>query len=278
MLVAIVSSHPVRNARDRLLTMLRSITNYNLVIAVLSMFFMLVKGTMYMLHVLPPVVSAVLHAILATLYAVAVAFQASSDTTDPRRPQNGPPWYITKSCSVTLDKELVGYCQQAKATFACFVTMLGVFTIYLGLSIWSCFPSKAHQIEYEEKKRAEKMKWAHLDEPDPRSADSDYYGTVPDTPGVQLGMNPVTPRTLAFNKLGGTRGLLPLRTQEKEKEKDKDTTKTTTFSLRSPGILRTPMTLGPKKEKRESLTAASEVVSPENEGQMYFPPPPKQSK
>lgn len=239
------------------------------------MFFLLVKGTMYMLHVLPPVVSAVLHSILAMIYAVAIAFQASSDTTDPHRLQNGPPWYITKSCSVTHDKSLVGYCQQAKATFACFVTMLVVFIIYMGLSIWSCFPSKAHQLEYAEKKRAEKARWAHLDEPDPRSADADY--AIPETPGVQYGMNPVTPRTLAFNTLGGTRGL-SLRTPETEKENVQTTSKS--FSLRSPGILRTPMTLGPKKHKPQPLmTSTSEVASPESEheNQPYFPPPPKAS-
>lgn len=246
-----------------------STTNYNLVVAVLSMFFLLVKGTMYMLHVLPPVVSAVLHSILATIYAVAVAFQASSDTTDPHRLQNGPPWYITKSCSVTHDKSLVGYCQQAKATFACFVTMLAIFIIYMGLSIWSCFPSKAHQLEYAEKKKAEKARWAHLDEPE-----NDY--AIPETPGVQLGMNPVTPRTLAFNTLGGTRGL-PFRAPEKEKENIQSTTKS--FSLRSPGILRTPMTLGPKKHKPQPLRTTSEDASPENEHetQPYFPPPPKAS-
>ena len=248
-------------------------TNYNLVVAVLSMFFMLVKGTMYMLHVLPPIVSAVLHALLAAIYAVAVAYQASSDTTDPRKPQSGPPWYITNSCSVTHDKSFVGYCQQAKATFACFVAMIGVFAIYFILSVWSCFPSKQHRVEYEEKQRAKKLRWAHLDEPDPRTADMEQ--PIPDTPGVQFGMNPVTPRTLAFNKLGGTRGL-PFRQAEKE-----ESTKTTTFSLRSPGILRTPMTLGPKKEKAPkeevSVVASKPDASPVPEPQMYFPPPPKET-
>lgn len=248
-----------------------SITNYNLVVAVLSMFLMLVKGTMYMLHVLPPVVSTVLHAILIILYSVAVAYQASPDTSDPQHPQNGPPWYITMSCSVTQNKSLVGYCQQAKATFACFVAMLGIFVIYFGLSLWSCFPSAAHRAEYEEKQKAKKLRWAHLDEPDPRSADSDY--PMPETPGTQVGMYPVTPRTLAFNTLGGKRDL-PLRTSEKQE------TKTSTFSLRSPGILRTPMTLGPKANDKETLAVSTDTVSPNPaspESQMYFPPPPKES-
>ena len=245
-----------------------SITNYNLVIAVLSMFLLLVKGTMYMLHVLPPIISAVLHAVLIVLYAIAIAYQASPDTSDPRHPQTGAAWYIMKSCSVTRDKSLVGYCQQGKATFACFVAMLGVFVFYFGLSLWSCIPSKAQKQEYEEKQRAKKLRWAHLDEPDPRSADSEY--SVPETPGVQLGMNPVTPRTLAFNTLGGTRDL-PLRSPEKNE------TKTSTFALRSPGILRTPMNFGTKKAQKIEAGATEETQSPNPEGHMYFPPPPKQS-
>jgi len=221
-----------------------------------------------MLHVLPPIISTTLHAILIVLYAIAVAFQASSDTTDPRRPQKGLAWYIIKSCSVTRDKSLVGYCQQAKATFACFVAMLGVFVVYFGLSLWSCFPSKAQRLEYEEKRKAKKLRWAHLDEPDPRSADSEY--PVPMTPGMQAGMNPLTPRTLAFNTLGGTKDL-PLRSQERTE------TTTSTFALRSPGILRTPMHFGSKKPETTEAVEAKEAQSPRPDSQMYFPPPPKQS-
>lgn len=260
-----------------------SITNYNLVIAVLSMFFMLIKGIMYMLHVLPPIVSVVLHLVLIILYAVAVSIQASSDTSDPRHPQNGPAWYITKSCSVAHNRNNIGYCQQAKATFACFVAMLGVFSIYFLLSAWSCIPSKAQIEEYEEKKRQKKLRWAHLDEPDARSANSGYQHHTPDTPGVQFGMSPYTPRTLAFNTLGGTEDL-PLRSTEKTTT----TTQSSSFSLRSPGILRTPMTLGPKsprqpttprlQEKGSPLVHVSEqTLSPNSGVDMYFPPPPKES-
>lgn len=232
------------------------------------MFLMLVKGIMYMLHVLPPVISAIVHAILIILYSIAVAYQASSDTSDPRHPQTGPAWYITKSCSVTYDKSNVGYCRQAKATFACFATMLGVFVIYFVLSVWSCIPSKTQKAEYEEKQRQKKMRWAHLDDPDPRAMDAEDQ--VPETPGFQLGMSPVTPRTLAFNTLGGTKDL-PLRSTEKT------STQTSTFALRSPGIVRTPMTLGSQKEEKSGPVVSEGRLSPNPGSAMYFPPPPKQS-
>lgn len=232
---------------------------------------MLVKGIMYMLHVLPPIVSAILHAILMILYSIAVAYQASSDTSDPRHPQKGPAWYITKSCSVAHNKSLVGYCQQAKATFACFAAMLGVFSIYFILSAWSCIPSKAQRAEYEEKQRQKKLRWAHLDEPDPRTADIEFH--PPETPGIQLGMSPVTPRTLAFNTLGGNKDL-PLRATGTSTT----TTQTSSFSLRSPGVLRTPMTLGrPRSEQKPEPVVSEEPVSSDTGAGLYFPPPPKES-
>lgn len=248
-----------------------STTNYNLVMAVLSMFIMLIKGIMYMLHVLPPILSAVIHAILIVLFAVAVDYQASPDMSDPRHPQKGPAWFITKPCSVSYSKSNVGYCQQAKATFACFTAMLGVFAIFFILSVWSCIPSKTQRAEYEEKKRQKKLRWAHLDEPDTRTIDSDFQ--VPETPGIQLGMSPVTPRTLAFNTLGGTKNL-PLRTTERTV----GATQSTTFSLRSPGILRTPMTLGsPRMEEKAEPVVSEQSISPNQGAGMYFPPPPKES-
>lgn len=251
-----------------------SITNYNLVMSVLSMFIMLVKGIMWMLHVLPPIISAIMHAILIVLFTISVVYQASPDTSDPRHPQTGPPWYITKSCSVTYSKSNVGYCMQAKATFAGFTAMLIVFWIIFLLSAWSCIPSKEQKAAYEEKRRQKKLRWAHLDEPDPRPRTADTGLRVPETPGYQLGMSPVTPRTLAFNTLGGSKEL-PLRATEATAP----VTHSTTFSLRSPGILRTPMTLGsPRAEEKYEPVVSERSLSPDPGAGMYFPPPPRESE
>jgi hypothetical protein len=106
-----------------------SITNFNLVISVFSMFLMLAKSAMYMLHVFPPLLSVLAHAAVVALYSVSIAYQAGSDMSDPKRPQPGAPWYISKSCSVAHNKSLVGYCQQAKAAFACTVVILYVLSL-----------------------------------------------------------------------------------------------------------------------------------------------------
>jgi hypothetical protein len=110
---------------------LPSITSFNVVIAVLSTFIMLVKIVMYILHVFPPILSLLAHGVLLALYAVSVDYQTAKDLSDKLHPQNGPPWYITKSCSVAADRSNVGYCEQAKSAFACTVIMVYVVSPYI---------------------------------------------------------------------------------------------------------------------------------------------------
>ncbi|KAL6250664.1 hypothetical protein RBB50_002967 [Rhinocladiella similis] len=255
------------------------ITNYNVVISVLSLFILLVKGIMYMLHVFPPILSVLVHAVLIALYAVSVDYQASSDTTDPDHPQHGAPWYITKSCSVTKNKSLVGYCKQAKASFACTCAMLGVFVIYFGFAAWSCFPSRQQRAEYAEKKRLRAEKWAKFESLDDPAAAGDAFYPMPETPGPQAGLNPMTPRTMAFNTLGGTKDL-PLRNHFSSP----NTSTSPTYAIRSPDLPRSPMSPGfvdrvvgdvrSGKSPEPEASRSPNATSP----QLYFPPPPKTSK
>ena len=101
-----------------------STTNYNVVISVLSVFILLCKGIMFITSVFYPLLSLVVHAALAALYAVSIHNQAGPDTSDPAHSQPGAPWYITKSCGPPVSSDLIGYCKQAKAAFAVTVIML----------------------------------------------------------------------------------------------------------------------------------------------------------
>lgn len=93
------------------------ITTYNVIIAVLSMFVMLVKTVMYITETFPPLLSAIIHGTLAVLYAVSIDHQAASDYSDPLYPSKYP-WYLTRSCSAPVDPNLKRYCQQAQSAFA----------------------------------------------------------------------------------------------------------------------------------------------------------------
>lgn len=79
---------------------------------------LLVKGIMFITHCFDPIISAIVHAALIALYAVSIHNQAASDMSDPKHPQPGAPWYITKSCGAPVDPNLNGYCKQAKGAFA----------------------------------------------------------------------------------------------------------------------------------------------------------------
>lgn len=105
------------------------ITNFNVVIAVLSLFILLVKAIMFIAHVFHPLLSVIVHAVLVVLYAVSIHAQTAGDMSDPNHPQKGAPWYITKGCGAPVDPALHGYCQQAKGTLA--VTILLWYVLYL---------------------------------------------------------------------------------------------------------------------------------------------------
>jgi len=95
-----------------------SITSYNVTISIVSLFLLLAKSILFILHLWPPALSFVLHAILLGLFAYSTHAQTSPDLIDKLHPRNGAPWYIIHSCDVTFNKTHVGYCRQAKGVFA----------------------------------------------------------------------------------------------------------------------------------------------------------------
>ena len=103
---------------------LSSTTNFNVVIAVLSVFILLCKGIMFITNVFHPLISLLIHAALASLFAVSIHNQAGPDMSDPAHPQPGAPWYITKNCGPPVSSDLIGYCKQAKAAFSVTILML----------------------------------------------------------------------------------------------------------------------------------------------------------
>ena len=100
-------------------------TQFNVVISVLSMFILLVKVVMFVLHAFLPVLSIFVHLLLIVLYAVGVRNQATPDLTDKTVPhlQKNMPWYLSKGCSFATEKNK-HYCLQARASFAVTIVQL----------------------------------------------------------------------------------------------------------------------------------------------------------
>ena len=94
-------------------------TKYNVIISVLSMFVLLVKSAMFVLHAFLPILSVCVHVMLIVLYAVAVRNQATPDLSDKKVPhlQTNLPSYLGKACSF-VTKANTRYCMQARASFA----------------------------------------------------------------------------------------------------------------------------------------------------------------
>ena len=88
------------------------------------MFLLLTKTTLHTLHVFWPFLSLLVHGLLIALFSYSIHGQTASDLSDHRYPQNGAPWYITKSCSVSSNGDVKGYCEQAKGSLAITACML----------------------------------------------------------------------------------------------------------------------------------------------------------
>ncbi|KGO73346.1 hypothetical protein PITC_086340 [Penicillium italicum] len=202
------------------------ITNYNLVLGVLSTFFLIIKLPLQWMYLFYPPIAVTVHGSLIILYIVAAVYQAGSDMSDPRHPQPGAPWYIAKSCSVASKKSNVAYCMQAKALFAVTIIIMIYYAVILGFNIHSCFitPEEREAImEQREERRIEKefeeeiIKSPSMIPMTPGSMPRGP-GMIPRTPGVPPmafggNISPFAPRTLAFNRLGNgsTASDLPLR-------------------------------------------------------------------
>ena len=100
-----------------------SVTDFNVVVAVLSVFILLCKIIMTVCRIFHPLLSLFVHSGLVAIWAVSIHSQAGSDMSDPAHPQPGAPWYITKSCGPPVKSSLIGYCKQAKAAFAVTILM-----------------------------------------------------------------------------------------------------------------------------------------------------------
>ncbi|KAJ5168188.1 uncharacterized protein N7482_003782 [Penicillium canariense] len=249
-------------------------TNYNLVIGVVSTFMLIVKFPIHCMHLFFPPLGAFIHGAIMVLYIVSARYQAGSDMSDPKHPQPGPPWYIAKSCSVAAHKSNIGYCMQAKSLFAVSVVIIALYFVELVVVVHSCFITKEEReeiLDQREEKRIEKeFEEEILKSPSMIPMTPAFMGQgqgmMPRTPGyppmaatspvthggpLHAPFTPPTPgRTPGFNRLGSinTSSDLPLR---------------------DASIMPTTPPMQPQPQTTEPQSGPG---SP-----MYFPPPPKKA-
>ncbi|KAI8626780.1 hypothetical protein F5Y19DRAFT_216586 [Xylariaceae sp. FL1651] len=180
-----------------------TLTNFNVAIAIISLFFLITKLIAYIMDFWFPILALPLNVALVALYAASVGGQAGPDHLDPNHPSSVA-WYIAKPCSVAANQQIQGYCTMAKGTFAVFVLMLVVTLVNLGLNIWAMLPNERDTRDWDSDDEDE-------DEPlGSKKGSSWEMHSIPPTP--RTGLMPYTPRTTAFNTLESRR--LPLREQQ----------------------------------------------------------------
>ncbi|KAH1436752.1 hypothetical protein KXX32_005181 [Aspergillus fumigatus] len=232
-----------------------SITDYNLVIGVLSTFFLITKVPIHFLRLFYPPLSVIVHGGLVAVYIVSARYQAGPDMSDPAHPQPGAPWYITKKCTVAANKNNINYCRQSKALFAFTIIIIVLYFVEFVLSIHSCVLTPEERAERLEKAE-EKRTWKEYEEAVLKSP-----AMIPMSPAYPpQGMPAMTPRSLAFNRLGGDNSSdLPLREY---------------FGGANP---RHSVQQESSAETLASGQYAQTGAAAQSQPQMYFPPPPKKA-
>lgn len=184
----------------------QSLTDFNVAVSVLSMFVLLVKAAMFLLHIWYPILSTLANLPIVVLWAVSVYGQMGPDHSDPKHPSNIA-WYLTKSCSYARPSGNYGYCLQAKGSFAVSVVMLAIFFFNLLLGIWSLIPTASQRAA--SKVGIDDMQTKHSPLSDNSDREWEMKRVLPTTNATPA--QPYTPRTLAFNTLDRQ---LPLRAGE----------------------------------------------------------------
>jgi len=189
----------------------QSLTDFNVAVSVLSMFVLLVKSAMFILHIWYPILSTLANLPIVVLWAVSVYGQMGPDHSDPKHPSNIA-WYLTKSCSYARPSGNYGYCLQAKGSFAVSVVMLAIFFFNLVLGIWSLIPTASQRAA--SKVGIDDMQTKHSPLSDNSDREWEMKRVLPTTNATPA--QPYTPRTLAFNTLDRQ---LPLRAGEEGKSR-----------------------------------------------------------
>ncbi|TLD26603.1 hypothetical protein PspLS_04429 [Pyricularia sp. CBS 133598] len=167
------------------------LTEFNVVISVISLFFLLAKMIGFIMKIYYPVIAVGCNIIMTAFYAVSVYGQAGPDYLDPRYP-SPVPWYLRRSCDVAEGYGAGKTCMIIQGTFAATVIMLCIYVINLGWAIFNMIPTK-HDNKHDEDEDVDE--YASSDSP----TEVKTWEMQPQIAGA--GGVPFTPRTQAFHTL-----------------------------------------------------------------------------
>ncbi|OAQ99811.1 hypothetical protein LLEC1_02906 [Akanthomyces lecanii] len=172
-----------------------SLTNFNVAISVISLFFLLAKLIAFIMKLWFPIIAVFVNMALLALYSVSVYGQIGPDYADPRYPAPAA-WYFRQGCGLAKHYGVYKSCQIAQGSLAATFYMHVLYILNLGFAIYAMWPRKGSHFE---------------DESDAESIHS--TPNLKDTEMQAFTSTPFTPRTQAFHTLDRK---LPLRQETRE--------------------------------------------------------------
>ncbi|ATY59767.1 hypothetical protein A9K55_002774 [Cordyceps militaris] len=169
-----------------------TLTNFNVAISVISLFFLLAKLIAFIMKLWFPIIAIFVNSALLALYTVSVYGQIGPDYADPRHPSPAA-WYFRQGCGLAKPYGAYKSCQIAQGSLGATFYMHILYLLNLGFAIFAMLPNKGNRFE---------------DESDVESIHS--TPNIKDTEMQAFSSMPFTPRTQAFHTLDRK---LPLRQQ-----------------------------------------------------------------
>ncbi|KAK4084555.1 uncharacterized protein Triagg1_1035 [Trichoderma aggressivum f. europaeum] len=183
----------------------RTLTDFNVAISVISLFFLLTKLIAVIMRIWYPLLSTVGSVALVVLYAVSTYGQVGPDYSDPRYPAPAA-WYFRYGCDMAKPYGQYTNCQIAQGSLFITLYMLTTYVIVLGFSLYCMWPNPLNNLETDEDEDDEAPSIK-----EGKGVEMSGWPTNMKTP-MASGAMPFTPRTQAFHILDRK---LPLR-QEHE--------------------------------------------------------------
>ncbi|KAF4968047.1 hypothetical protein FZEAL_10438 [Fusarium zealandicum] len=178
----------------------RTLTDFNVAISVISLFFLLSKLTAFIMKVWYPILATFINVSLVALYTVSVYGQIGPDYVDERYPAPAA-WYFRQGCGLAKRYGKYKSCQIAQASLGVTFYMLMLYLLNLGFTMYTMWPNEINDMPDE-------------DEQDEFAVPESKEGGMWEMQGMRSPGNfqatPFTPRTQAFHTLDRQ---LPLRNQ-----------------------------------------------------------------
>lgn len=179
----------------------RTLTDFNVAISLISLFFLLSKLISFIMKVWYPALATFINISLVVLYTVSVYGQIGPDYADERYPANAA-WYFRQGCDIAKPYGKYKSCRIAQSSLGVTFYMLMLYVLNLGFSLYAMWPNKINDMHDDEDDEGS-------DSSEPK--DGGHWEMHNMKSSVTVQAMPYTPRTQAFHTLDRR---LPLRSQQ----------------------------------------------------------------